>query len=129
MSEKRDLRSLNIDELGEMLAALGAPKFRTTQVYAWLQSGVSSFDGMTNVPKSLRAQLNEIGYIAVAEVEARFDSKLDETVKYLFKLHDGLLIESVVMKYHHGYSICISTQVGCRRGCSFCASTRAMSSQ
>lgn len=123
MSEKRDLRSLNIDELGEVLAALGAPKFRTKQVYAWLQSGVSSFDGMTNVPKSLRAQLNEIGYIAVAEVEARFDSKLDETVKYLFKLRDGLLIESVVMKYRHGYSICISTQVGCRMGCSFCAST------
>ena len=111
------------DELEALVKELGEPKFRAKQIFSWLQNGVSSFDEMTNVSVALRQKLNEIGYIANAEVEAKFESKLDETVKFLFRMNDGLYVESVLMKYKHGYSICISTQVGCRMGCTFCAST------
>lgn len=120
---KIDLRSLMPDELEALVKELGEPKFRAKQIFSWLQNGVSSFDEMTNVSVALRQKLNEIGYIANAEVEAKFESKLDETVKFLFRMNDGLYVESVLMKYKHGYSICISTQVGCRMGCTFCAST------
>ena len=120
---KIDLRSLMPDELEALVIELGEPKFRAKQIFSWLQNGVSSFDEMTNVSVALRQKLNEIGYIANAEVEAKFESKLDETVKFLFRMNDGLYVESVLMKYKHGYSICISTQVGCRMGCTFCAST------
>jgi len=110
-------------ELENLVKELGEPKFRAKQIFAWLQMGVRSFDEMTNIPITLRQKLNEIGYLANAEVEAKFESKLDETVKFLFKMNDGLYVESVLMKYKHGYSICISTQIGCRMGCTFCAST------
>ncbi len=118
-----DLRSMMPNEIEALVVELGEPKFRATQLFSWLQSGVTSFDGMTNIPKSLREKLASVGYIANAEIEHKFESQLDETVKFLFKMNDGLNIESVLMKYQHGYSICISTQVGCRMGCSFCAST------
>ncbi len=114
---------MKLDEIEELIKELGLPKFRAKQLYKWLQRGAQSFDEMTDLSKSLRQQIAERGYIANALIEAKFCSKLDETVKYLFKLNDGLFIESVLMKYNHGYSICISTQVGCRMGCSFCAST------
>jgi len=120
---KIDLRSLMPQELENLVKELGEPKFRAKQIFAWLQMGVRSFDEMTNIPITLRQKLNEIGYLANAEVEAKFESKLDETVKFLFKMNDGLYVESVLMKYKHGYSICISTQIGCRMGCTFCAST------
>ncbi len=118
-----DLRSMMPDEIEGLMADLGQPKFRAKQLFSWLQQGAESFDEMTNLPNALRLQLNEKGYLANAMVEARFDSKLDETVKFLFRMNDGLFVESVLMKYQHGYSICISTQIGCRMGCSFCAST------
>ena len=118
-----DYRSMTLPELEQVLVSLGAQKFRAKQFFSWLQKGATSFDEMTNLSKDLRTALAEKGYLANAQVEMRFESKLDETVKYLFKLNDGLLIESVLMKYHHGYSICVSTQVGCRMGCRFCAST------
>lgn len=111
------------DEIEALTAELGEPKFRAKQLFSWLQSGVTSFDGMTNIPKSLREKLSAVGYIANAEIEQKFESQLDGTVKFLFRMNDGMNIESVLMKYRHGYSICISTQVGCRMGCSFCAST------
>ncbi len=118
-----DLRSMLPEEISELCAELGEPKFRAKQLFSWLQSGVTDFDQMTNIPKAMREKLAAVGYIANAEIECKFESKLDETVKFLFKMNDGLNIESVLMKYQHGYSICISTQVGCRMGCSFCAST------
>lgn len=120
---KIDLRSLMPNEVEALVKDLGQPKFRAGQIFGWLQSGVADFDEMTNVPQALRAKLAEIGYIANAAVEAKFESKLDETVKFLFRMNDGLFVESVLMKYKYGYSICISTQVGCRMGCTFCAST------
>ena len=118
-----DYRSMTLPELEELLTKLGQPSYRAKQLFSWLQKGAASFDDMTNLPKDFRQVLSEKGYLANAEIEARFESRLDETVKYLFRLHDGLLIESVLMSYHHGYSLCVSTQVGCRMGCSFCAST------
>ncbi len=121
--QKLDLRSMTLGETEEFVLKLGLPKFRAKQLYKWLRKGASSFDEMTDLSKPLRQQISENGYIANAEIEGKFCSKLDETVKYLFRLNDGLFIESVLMKYNHGYSICISTQVGCRMGCSFCAST------
>jgi 23S rRNA (adenine2503-C2)-methyltransferase len=113
---------MNTAELTELLTELNQPKFRAAQLFKWLQSGVETFDEMTNVPKSLRAKLKEKCYIANVEIVRRLESKIDGTVKYLYRLFDGELIESVLMKYEHGYTICISTQVGCRMKCSFCAS-------
>ena len=119
---KKDIASLNLDELTELVSSLSQPKFRALQLFTWLQSGVRSFDEMTNIPTDLREKLAEGYYIVTANVKKRLESNLDDTVKYLYELYDGELVESVLMKYNHGYSICISTQVGCRMGCSFCAS-------
>ena len=120
--EKQDIRSMYLTELEEMLGGLGQPKFRAAQLYSWLQSGTTDFDNMTNIPVSLRDELKEKTYIADVKIVRRLASKLDETVKYVYELYDGEYIESVMMKYEHGYTVCISTQVGCRMGCSFCAS-------
>ena len=120
--EKQDIRSMYLTELEEMLGELGQPKFRAAQLYRWLQSGETDFDSMTNIPLSLRNELKEKTYIADVKIVRRFESRLDETVKYVYELYDGEYIESVLMKYEHGYTVCISTQVGCRMGCSFCAS-------
>ena len=111
-----------LTELEEMLGELGQPKFRAAQLYRWLQSGETDFDSMTNIPLSLRNELKEKTYIADVKIVRKFKSRLDETVKYVYELYDGEYIESVLMKYEHGYTVCISTQVGCRMGCSFCAS-------
>ena len=119
---KIDIRSMYLPELENFLAEMGEPRFRAKQIFHWLQSGVTDFDEMTDISKALRERLKADAYIASAEIERRYASRLDETVKYVFRLFDGELIETVLMKYEHGYTVCISTQVGCRMGCKFCAS-------
>lgn len=112
---------MSFDELSAVVSTLGQPSFRTGQIFSWLQSGVTHWDEMTNIPAVLRAKLAEGYYIVTANIKKRLESVIDDTVKYLYEMHDGELVESVLMKYNHGYSLCISTQVGCRMGCSFCA--------
>ena len=113
---------MSFDELSAVVSTLGQPSFRTGQIFSWLQSGVTHWDEMTNIPAVLRAKLAEGYYIVTANIKKRLESVIDDTVKYLYEMHDGELVESVLMKYNHGYSLCISTQVGCRMGCKFCAS-------
>ncbi len=120
--EKVDIRSMYPSELEGFIAELGQPKFRAKQLFGWLHLGVTDFDGMSNIPITLRNVLKEKAYIADVRIVKRFASDIDETVKYVYELYDGEYIESVLMKYEHGYTVCISTQVGCRMGCSFCAS-------
>lgn len=121
-----DIKSLSFEELNDALTAKGLPAFRTNQVYSWLhEKGVSSFDEMTNLSKEIREKFNNDYLIPSCQIEDKFVSKLDDTVKYLFKLHDGEYVEAVIMKYKYGYTICISSQVGCKMGCKFCASTLA----
>ncbi len=120
--EKLDILSLSLDELTDFLIDLKQPKFRAKQIFKWLHSGVESFDQMTDIPKNLREKLSVSCYIATAEIVKKYISQIDGTIKYVYKLYDGEFIESVLMKYEHGYTVCISTQVGCRMGCSFCAS-------
>lgn len=119
---KTDIKSMNEAEITSLLKEMGEPKFRAAQIFKWLQSGVESFECMTDIPKALRERLNNECYIATTKIVRKLVSRLDGTVKYLFELYDGEHIESVFMKYEHGYTVCISTQVGCRMGCSFCAS-------
>lgn len=119
---KKDIRSLTKAELETELEALGEKKFRASQVYKWVATGCESFDEMTNVSKELRQKLDELYFIPTVKIVKKLVSNIDGTVKYLYELHDGERIESVLMKYNHGYTVCISTQVGCRMGCSFCAS-------
>lgn len=116
-----DIKSLNQEELKTQLMQNGIPTFRASQISSWLDKGVSSFDEMKNIPKDLRELLKEKYIIPTVEIERRLISQIDGTVKYLFKLQDGEAVESVLMKYKHGWSQCLSTQVGCRMGCSFCA--------
>ncbi|MGN0570795.1 MAG: 23S rRNA (adenine(2503)-C(2))-methyltransferase RlmN [Candidatus Fimenecus sp.] len=120
---KTDIRSLTMAELSAEMAARGLPKFRAAQIYAWLyEKGVRSFSEMSNLPKSLRDTLDAEFEIKNCTIDTKLCSSVDETVKYLFELNAGEYIESVVMKYKYGYSICISSQLGCKMGCSFCAS-------
>ncbi|MBQ8869154.1 MAG: 23S rRNA (adenine(2503)-C(2))-methyltransferase RlmN [Oscillospiraceae bacterium] len=121
-----EISSLSFDELSEKIAQMGLPKFRAKQIYEWLhKKNVDSFDKMTNLDKALRQKLNEEFFIAVPTISRKLVSKIDGTVKYLFEFSDGECVESVVMKYKYGNSICVSTQVGCAMGCTFCASTKA----
>ena len=123
---KIDIKSMRLDELQATFLERGLPKYRAAQVYRWLhQRGVTSFDEMTDLSKDLRAALPETFEIRSTEIALRRVSKLDGTVKYLFSLIDGETVESVLMQYHHGYSICISTQVGCKMGCTFCATGKS----
>lgn len=123
---KKDIKSLSYDELNSEILSLKLPKFRAKQIYEWLHKyGVSSFDEMTNISKDLRNKLHENFYITNCEIEQKYVSKIDDTVKYLFRLNDGEYVESVIMKYKYGYTICVSSQVGCKMGCTFCASTLA----
>ncbi|MDO4747918.1 MAG: 23S rRNA (adenine(2503)-C(2))-methyltransferase RlmN [Eubacteriales bacterium] len=119
------MKSLFDYEIEELLLNNGFQKFRAKQVVSWLKKGVESFDMMTNIPKNLIEFLNDNCYISVAKIERKLVSKIDDTVKYLFSFADNECVESVVMKYHHGYSICISTQVGCKMGCTFCATGKS----
>lgn len=122
----KDIKSYTLAELEEEFKnELKLPKFRAKQVYKWLAEGVSGFEQMTDLSKELRNNLSNIYYISVANIEKKLVSVYDETVKYLFKFNDGEFVESVVMKYHHGYTICISTQVGCKMGCTFCATGKS----
>ena len=119
-----DIKSLNKDELTSELVGKGLPKFRAGQVYDWLHKKLcTSFDQMTNLSVDLREKLKEEYELVCLEAETVQTSKLDGTQKYLFKLSDGNYVESVLMRYKHGNSVCISSQVGCRMGCRFCAST------
>lgn len=118
-----DLKDFSFSELQAYLEELGEKKFRAKQIFKWLHLGVTSYDEMTDISKELRKKLLDESYVSSLDIERKLVSKLDGTVKYLFRLPDGNCIESVVMRYHHGLTICISSQVGCRMGCKFCAST------
>ena len=121
----RDLKSMALEEMTEALKAMGQPAFRGKQVFTWLHKGVTSFDEMTNLPKDLRDRLKTEFILTVPKAARKQVSKQDGTIKYLWELADGNCIESVLMRYHHGNTVCISSQVGCRMGCAFCASTIA----
>lgn len=122
--EKIDIKSLRLHELEQKLLDMKLPKFRTKQIYTWLhQKFVSSFEGMTNLSLDLREQLDCVFYINKLKIKKKLVSEIDGTIKYLFELVDGNCIESVLMRYKHGNSLCISSQVGCKMGCNFCAST------
>lgn len=124
MSEKTDIKSMDLEELKTFFSDMGEKAFRANQVYEWLHvRQVESFEEMTNLSKTLRERLDETCRIITLRKEQVQISKLDGTRKYLFLLEDGNVIESVLMKYKHGNSVCISSQVGCRMGCRFCAST------
>ena len=120
-----DIKSMTEAELTAYCKALGQPAFRAKQIFTWLHRGVTSFDDMTDLSKPLRAQLAEQCFITAPTVARKQVSRLDGTIKYLWELSDGNCIESVLMRYHHGNTVCISSQVGCRMGCAFCASTIA----
>lgn len=121
--QKTDIKSLLPDELAAEFAEMQLPSYRSGQVFKWLSAGACSFDSMTDLPKQLRAALAEKYYITVPEVLRKQVSAIDGTIKYLWRLTDGNSVESVVMEYEHGNTVCISSQVGCRMGCAFCAST------
>ena len=118
-----DLKDLTFEELEEFLVGMGEKKFRAKQIFAWLHRGVTSFDEMTDLSVALRKKLAEVSFVSTAEIERLLVSNIDGTRKYLFRLGDGNMVESVAMYYKHGISVCISCQVGCRMGCKFCAST------
>lgn len=120
---KQDLKSMTLAEMQEAFAALGEPKFRAKQVFTWLHRGATCFDEMTNLSKPLREKLDGLYFITAPRVARKQVSKLDGTIKYLWQLGDGNCVESVVMQYHHGNTVCISSEVGCPMGCKFCAST------
>ncbi len=121
MEMLRDIKSMTLAELKEAFSGAGLPAYRAGQVFSWLGRGVESFEEMTNLPRALRDSLKDNYYISVAALEKKQVSRYDNTVKYLFRLNDGERVESVLMQYHYGLSQCISTQVGCRMGCTFCA--------
>lgn len=118
-----DIKSLSRPELEALMADLGQPKFRAKQVFQWLHRGVASFEEMSNLPKALREQLAEQCLLTVPQVERKQVSRLDGTIKYLWRLGDGNCVESVLMRYQHGNTVCVSSEVGCLMGCAFCAST------
>lgn len=118
-----DLKSMDLEEMTSLFKGMGEPSFRAKQVFQWLHRGAASFDEMTNLPKALREKLSSSCFITVPQVERKQVSKLDGTVKYLWRLRDGNCVETVLMRYRHGNTVCISSQVGCRMGCAFCAST------
>lgn len=120
---KKDIKSMTLPELKEEILLLGEKGFKAAQIYSWLHKhGAESFDEMTNISKDLREKLKNNYDIYNCTIEKKLVSVYDDTVKYLFSLNDGELIESVVMKYKYGYTICVSSQVGCKMGCKFCAS-------
>ena len=116
-------KSLKLPELAAIFKELGQPGFRAKQVYTWLHKGVRSYDEMTNVPKNLRDLLAEKYPLYIPKVVRKQESARDGTIKYLWELQDGNCVETVLMRYHYGNTVCISTEVGCRMGCAFCAST------
>ena len=122
--EKIDIKSLNYDELANYIVSIGEKKFRAAQLYSWMHEKLAcSYDEMTNISDKLKKVLKENTLYTCLEPVRVQESQIDGTKKYLFRLYDGNLIESVFMRYHHGNSVCISSQVGCKMGCRFCAST------
>ena len=119
----RDIKAMLPDEIAAALAELGEPKYRAKQIFQWLARGVESFDEMTDVSKKLRETLKREFFITKLKMLRKQVSSIDGTIKYLWELPDGNAVETVVMQYRHGNTICISSQVGCRQGCAFCAST------
>ncbi|MBQ2928546.1 MAG: 23S rRNA (adenine(2503)-C(2))-methyltransferase RlmN [Oscillospiraceae bacterium] len=118
-----NLKSLTQPELATVFKELGQPAFRAKQVFTWLHKGVRSYEEMTNLPKGLRDILSEKYPICPPKVVRKQESKRDGTIKYLWELADGNCVETVLMRYNYGNTVCISTEVGCRMGCAFCAST------
>ena len=117
-----ELTGMTPQELSDWCKAQGMPAFRGKQIFRWIHQG-ADFDAMTNLPAAMRAQLKEIAVAQPVSIIDERKSQMDDTVKFLFGLKDGNCVEGVLMHYHHGYTLCISTQVGCRMGCKFCAST------
>lgn len=122
---KSDLLSMFPEELGELCVSLGQQKYRGKQIFEGLYKGIRDIGDFSQLPKGFRESLAENAFIPRATVKRKLVSAIDGTVKYLYELHDGETVESVFMRYHHGNTMCISTQVGCRMGCAFCASTKA----
>lgn len=120
---KKDIVSMLPQEIEAELAAMGEPKYRAKQIFEWLGKGVRDFDGMSNLPKALREKLDNAYILYCPKVLSKQVSKIDGTIKYLWELRDGNAVETVVMSYRHGNTVCVSSQVGCRQGCAFCAST------
>lgn len=120
----KEIKSMTLEELTVECKAMGQPSFRAGQVYRWLHQGVQSFDEMTNLPKALRERLAAEYCLDCPTAVRKLISQKDGTIKYLWRLKDGNCVESVLMRYHHGNTVCISSEVGCRMGCAFCASTR-----
>ena len=120
---KQDIKSMNQAELEAALREMGQPRFRAKQVFTWLHRGVRSFEEMTNLAKPLRKALDETYYISAPEVVRKQESQRDGTIKYLWRLGDGNCVETVLMRYKYGNTVCVSSEVGCAMGCAFCAST------
>ena len=125
IEDKIDIKSMFLEEIETDFLKYGFPRYKAKQVFKWLSKGASSFDEMSDLSIEHRKSLSDIYYISNISIEKKSISKIDGTIKYLFKLDDGEFIESVLMKYKHGYSICLSTQVGCRMGCKFCATGKS----
>ncbi len=122
--EEIDLRSLTLSEMESLMNSIEVPKFRAKQIFGWINKNfVDSFDEMSNVSKDLRGLLGQLSYLTTCTMVNKLESSIDDTKKYLFQLDDDVIIESVFMKYKHGNTVCISSQAGCKMGCSFCAST------
>lgn len=116
---------MDIKELQELLEGMGQQKFRAKQIFSWIGKGAGEIDDMSDLSKALREELKLFASMSSLNIKRKLVSSIDGTVKYLFEMSDGNVIESVLMEYKHGFTVCISSQVGCKMGCSFCASTRA----
>ena len=123
LTEKIDIKSMLPEELAEYLRSLGQPAYRAKQLFRWFSAGCGSWDEMTNLPRALRQELSERCTLSAPRVLKKQQSAEDGTIKFLWELQDGNAVETVVMRYHYGNTVCISSQVGCRMGCRFCAST------
>ena len=122
INDKTDIKSLLPEELEALLREMGQPAYRTKQIFSWLSAGCGDWDEMTNLPKSLRSSLAEQCHLHAPSVLRCQESAQDGTMKFLWELYDGNAVETVLMRYHYGNTVCISTQVGCAQGCAFCAS-------
>lgn len=119
----KDLKSMTYDEIEEFVISLGEKRYRAQQIYKFIVNGINDFSEMNNIPKSLREKLSLVSELKKVNIYKKLESKIDGTLKYLMELNDKNIVETVLMRYKHGNTICISTQVGCRMGCTFCAST------
>lgn len=121
----KNLMDMTLEELEQMLSEMGQQKFRAKQIFKWVNIGIKSINDMTNISKQLKQELAEVCKVSRIKLANKLVSQIDSTAKYLFELEDGNIIESVLMEYKHGFTACISSQAGCKMGCTFCASTGA----